>query len=426
MTRRHLLPTLAALGTAPALLTRSFGQETDAPTKATRDLPKIDRVTIHHGNLDPKDRNSWLIHVVAIEAGGETGWGEAATTYYKPSVGIPAVAEDLARRSLLGRNPLANVALWREMENVLDANYRGGAIAFGALSAIDAALWDLKGKLLGQPVPILLGGAVRETLRAYANGWCYNLTEPKQYADAARRVADDGFTAMKLDPFRHHPGGFNEHPAPGGNITRRWLDIGFERLAAIREAVGPHVDVILEAHAKFSPATGIEIGRRAAELGILFLEEPIDSYDPETMRRVADQQPTPLAAGERMVRFDDFRPYVDARAFAIAQPDIGVVGGITASKKMADYAATRGILYQSHNSALGLNTAAAVNLSATLPNFIIQEVFPYRPDDWYGQLRDPYEKRIKDGHIPVSDRPGLGVEVNTEWLRGRFKAVTVE
>lgn len=419
MNRRTLLPGLAAFAAAPVVPPHAFGEAT------RRDDPRISRITVQHGNLDPDDPNSWILNVVSVEADGEVGWGEAATTYDKSAVGTAAVAETLARRCLLGGNPLENAVLWRGMEALLDHNYRGGAVGFGALSAFDSALWDLKGKLLGQPVPVLLGGAVRDHLRAYANGWCYNLTAPEQYAEAARKVVAAGFTAMKLDPFRYDAGGFAEHPAPGGSTKARWMAIAFDRLAAIREAVGPEIDIILEAHAKFTPATAIEIGRRAAELGILFLEEPLDSYDPQTMRRVADQSPVPLAGGERMVRFDDFRPYIDAQSFAIAQPDIGVVGGLSGSKRMADYAATRGILYQSHNSALGLNTAASVNLSATLPNFIIHEIFPFRPEDWYGQLQNPYEKRIENGHIPVSDSPGLGVEVNEEWLAERLASITI-
>lgn len=384
------------------------------------DAPKIDSVTVYHGNQNPDDPDSWRLNIVCVEADGVRGWGEAATTYYKPAAGIPPMLQTLARRVLLGANPLKNVVLWREMVDLIDGSYHGGAAGFGAISAFDAALWDLKGKLLDQPVHVLLGGAMRRQLRTYANGWCYNLTEPRQYARAARKVVDDGFNAMKFDPFRYDEGGFQEHPMRGGSTTSRWIRLALDRVAAVREEVGPDVDIILEAHAKFSPHLGIEIGRQAAKYDLLFFEEPIESFDPEVMRRVADQQPIPLAAGEQIVRFDDLRPFVDKQAFALAQPDIGVVGGITASQRMAQYCATRGIGYQSHNSALGLNTAAAVQLSCTLPNFVIQEVFPYRPSDWYELLENAYELRIKEGYIPVSDESGLGVAVNENWLEERL------
>lgn len=390
------------------------------PRRFGSDVPTIDRVTIYHGNQNPNDPDSWLLNIVRVEAEGVSGWGEAATTYYKPSAGIPAMLRMLARRVLFNANPLENVALWRRMVGLVDGSYHGGAAGFGAISALDAALWDLKGKLLDQPIHVLLGGAVRRDLRTYANGWCYNLTEPRQYARAARKVVDDGFNALKFDPFRYDEGGFQEHPLPGGSTTRRWIRLALDRVAAVRDEVGPDVDIILEAHAKFSPHIGIEIGRQAAKYDLLFFEEPIESFDPDVMRRVADRQPIPLAGGEQIVRFDDLRRFVDRQAFSLAQPDIGVVGGITASRRMAEYCATRGIGYQSHNSALGLNTAAAVQLSSTLPNFVIQEVFPYRPADWYELLEKPYELRIKNGYIPVSDETGLGVSVNEDWLEERL------
>jgi galactonate dehydratase len=389
-------------------------------------MVRIDSVTIHRGHLQPDNPDSWVLNVVCVEAEGRRGWGEAATTYHRASEGIGAVLEVLARRVLVGSDAMANEQLWRQMVAMVDANYHGGAIGFGAVSALDNALWDLKGKLLNQPVHVLLGGAVRKHLRAYANGWCYDLTEPSQYAQAARKVKADGFTAMKFDPFRYDEGGFAEHPRPGGSTTRRWMNIAMDRIEAVRDAVGPDVDILLEAHAKFSPQVAIEIGRRAAQYDMLFYEEPIRSFDPAVMRRVADNQPIPLAAGERIVRFDELRPFVDAQAFALCQTDIGVVGGISASRRMAEYCATRGIGYQSHNCALELNTAAAVSLSAALPNFIIQEVFPYRPEDWRGQVADAFERRIEAGYIPVSDEPGLGVRVDEDWLSARLEKVVME
>ncbi len=388
-------------------------------------MSKIERVTLYHGLHDPENPRSWKLNLAKIEAGGECGWGEAGTTYLQAAVGAPAIMEAMARLVLLGADPMANVPLSRRLAGFVDGAYHGGGVGFGAVAALDAALWDLKGKLLGQPVHSLLGGAVRRQLRAYANGWCYNLTEPQQYADAAAHVVEQGYTAMKFDPFRYDDGGFSEHPEPGGNTTRRWMRIAMERMAAVREEIGPDVDILLEAHGKFSPQIAIEIGRRFAEFDILFYEEPTGSFRPETMRRIADQQPIPLAAGERIVRFEEMQGFVEAHAFNLAQPDIGVCGGITASRRMAEYCETRRIGYQSHNSALGLNTAAAVQLSATLPNFIIQETFPFRPEGWDKTLLDPYEKRITNGYIPIPDTPGLGVQADEEWLEANLNKTVV-
>ncbi len=394
----------------------------------TTSLPMIERINIYHGRFDrsqPRHGKGWYITVVEIEAGGVSGFGEAGVTYYPAASAVPLVAEKLAHAPLLGADPMRNIRLWAAMTGSVDGPYHGGAVGFGAVAACDVALWDLKGKLLGQPVYNLLGGACREHLRAYANGWCYDCVEPEAYAAAAKRVADAGYTAMKFDPWRYDDGGFKEHPSPGGNLSRRWMRIAEDRMAAVREAVGSDIDLILEAHGKFSPALAIEIGRRAAQFDFLYYEEPTQSYDPEVMRRIADQQPIPVATGERITRFDEFRPYCDKQAMAMAQPDVGVCGGITATKRMADYANHFRIGFQPHNSALGLNTAAAYQVCAALPNFIIQETFPFRPDDWYTILEDPYEKRIVDGYLPLPTTPGLGVTVNRDWLN-RFKKIVVE
>jgi len=385
--------------------------------------PRIERVTVHHGRLDrsqPRHGTGWYVTVVEIAAGGVSGFGEAGITYYPVASAAPLAVEMLAHRVLLGADPMRNRRLFDGMVGAVDGCYHGGALGFGAVAACDVALWDLKGKLLGQPVHALLDGACREQMRAYANGWCYNLTDPADYAAAAIKVVEDGYTAMKFDPWRYDDGLFKEHPGPGNSTKGKWMRIAEERMAAVREAIGPEVDLILEAHGKFSPQLAIEIGRRCAQYDFMFYEEPTGTCDPAVMRRIADQQPIPVATGERIVRFDEFRGYCDHQAMCLAQPDVGVCGGITAGARMAEYAAHRKIGFQPHNSALGLNTAAAYQLCAALPNFIIQETFPYRPDDWFALLEDPYEQRIVDGYLPIPQDPGLGVSVDRDWL-ARFE-----
>lgn len=375
-------------------------------------MTAIDRVTVYTGHLEPEKPWSWVLNFVKVEAGGLAGWGEAGTTYFRPAVGTAEVLRVLAHHCLLGADPMRNGALWRRMANMVDGAYHGGAIGFGAVAACDSALWDLKGKLLGQPVHALLGGQERTRLRAYANGWCYRKETPEAYAEAARGVITDGFTALKFDPFRYDAGGFSEHPAPGENLPRRWMEIAAERVAAVREAIGPAPDLLLEAHGKFSPPVAIEIGRRFAEFGVSFFEEPIVSDRPEVHRRVADSQPIPLAGGERLGRPGEFAPFLEAQAFALAQPDLGVCGGITAGRRMAEAAEGYGVAFQPHNSAMALNTAAAFQLAASVPNFIFQETFPYRPEAWYRFFEDPYEKRLRDGYLPIPEEPGLGLSVN--------------
>lgn len=393
-----------------------------------RSIPKIDRVSIHHGKLDPKlsrvDRG-WYLTIVEIEAGGQSGWGEAGITYYPIASAAPWAAERMTHDVLIGANPMDNVRLWEAMLDRANGPYQGGAVGFGALAALDVALWDLKGKLLGLPIYQLLGGACHSHLRAYANGWCYGAVSEDDYRRAVERPLKAGFTAMKFDPWRYHEGEFKEHPAPGKNSSRAWMRVAEKSMAAVRHTVGRQTDLILEAHGKFSPARAIDIGRRAAAYDFLYYEEPTRHVDPQVMRRVADQQPIPLAGGEHLVRMQEFRSFCDAQGFQLAQPDVGVCGGITPIARMAQYAAEFRIGFQPHNSALGLNTAAAFQVSAAQPNFVIQETFPFRDDDWMGLLHDPYERRIVDGYLPLSDAPGLGVEVNRPWLE-RLDRIQIE
>jgi galactonate dehydratase len=292
----------------------------------------------------------------------------------------------------------------------------GGPVVYGAISGIDIALWDIKGKALGVPVYELLGGRCWDKLRVYANGWYRGDATPEDYAEGAQRVVEDGYSAMKFDPFAVNAEGVWDYPTRDLDPIR--ADLAYKRVRAVREAVGPDVDILVEVHGNLGPTSAIQIGKRLEELRPFFYEEPVDAMNVECMRKVAENVNIPIAAGERLYTRYGFRPYIEGQILDILQPDIGLAGGITETKKIATFAETYNLHVQPHNYAGPISTAAGIHIDACIPNFIIQETFPYHDKSQYGLVREAYELQISDGFIDVPDKPGLGVELDDNVLEG--------
>lgn len=368
---------------------------------------RIERIEILDGRL----REGWNPAFVRITAAdGVQGTGELAPSY------SPAIQAGLAHLrthapKLLGRDPF--------QIRMITAELMGGAfgescLAVGhAASAVDIALHDLKARALGEPVVSLLGGRVRDSIRVYANGWCYNLETPEQYADAAEKVANDGYTAMKFDPFRYYQGGFDwAFQKPTAAPRARWMGIARDRVAAVREAIGPDVELILECHGKFDPPSAELVARQFAEFDLLWIEEPAASANAEVIKKVSDALPLAVGRGERLVGRQAFRPLLENKACSIIQPDLGMAGGLTEGKAVAESAEMHGILFAPHNAGGPVCTAASVQLDFAVPNFFIQEMFPYREEEYVGFTGQMVERRIKNGFLHYAEEaPGLGVEL---------------
>ena len=213
---------------------------------------------------------------------------------------VMSLVEAMTARYLVGKDPLDSGVL----HNVLymDQQARGGRIATTALSGIDIALWDLKGKILGQPVYRLLGGAHRTRIRVYANGWYTNPGTPAQNADEAKVVVDMGYTALKFDPF----GQDNYY-----TISLSEAQLAQDRVAAVRNEVGPEVDILVEAHAKFNAATAIQLGKRMEEYFPLFYEEPVSPENVHEMAEVRGRVDIPIATGERLYTIFPVQPVIE-------------------------------------------------------------------------------------------------------------------
>lgn len=282
---------------------------------------------------------------------------------------------------------------------------RAGEIAMSALATVEIACWDIIGKALGLPVYKLLGGAVRDRIKAYANGWYQVERTPEAFHAAARRVLDRGYRALKLDPFGD---GMFELDAEETATSLALVE-------AVRDAVGPDVELLIEMHGRFSPATAIRIAGLLTPLRPAWIEEPVPPENLKALAKVAAHTDIPIATGERMHTRYDYRELFELQAADIIQTDITHSGGLLEAKKLAGAAETHYLLMAPHNVGGPISTAANVHLAATTVNFKIQEHF--------NDFADPYLKdcapglpEVVDGYFPLPDTPGLGVELNHDEL----------
>jgi len=317
---------------------------------------KITEVEIFEVKVTTQD-TTWHPVIVRIHTNeGVSGVGEVALAYGVGSTAGVGMVRNLAEHFLLGADPFQIEYLWDRIYRKTWWGQGGGPVVYGGMSAIDEALWDIKGKALGVPVYELLGGRCWDKLRVYVNGWYDCCATPEEYAEAAQRVVADGYSALKFDPFSYTLEG--KWDSPRRALDRERADRAYERVKAVREAVGPEVDILI-----------------------------------------------------------GFRQYIEEQAVDILQPDAGLAGGITEVKKIAAYAETYNLHVQPHNCAGPVATAAAVQLDACMTNFIIQELFPYQDERILQLAKEPLESKVVDGYLEVPDAPGLGIELNDEVIR---------
>lgn len=368
--------------------------------------------------------SKWRPVVVRINTDeGICGFGEVGMAY---GVGASAgfgMAKDLAK-IIIGMDPMQNEAIWDKMQKKTFWGQGGGTVVSAGMSAIDIALWDIKGKALNVPVYQLLGGKCRDKVRTYASqlqfGWGAAkeksiLVEPKQYAEAALQAIADGYDAVKVDVNEMDGFGNIKKQNLCGVLPAQTLRLGYERLKAMREAVGPDVDIIVEAHALTDTAAAIKFGKMIEELDIFFYEEPVMPLNPKQMKKVADQVNIPIAAGERVYTRWGFRPFFEDGSLAVIQPDLGTCGGITEGKKICDMAHVYDMTAQIHVCGGPIMTAASLQLECAIPNFAIHELHRYA-------LLEANTKTCKYNYLPkngmyeIPDLPGIGQELTDETI----------
>ena len=250
----------------------------------------------------------WLIVRIQTDEGLE-GIGEASMLSSDPVV--VALLNEWAENYLIGKDPLSGQVHWTRLYQ--DNIGRGGRLFSTALSGVDIALWDLRGKILNVPVYQLLGGPYQQKLRVYANGWYTNPATPDQIAEEAKHVVSMGYTAMKFDPFGK---------IAYTTISPQEAQLAVDRVAAVREAIGPNVDILIEVHARFTVYTAVELAKRMEQYRPFWYEEPVSQENVSEMKQVRDRISIPVATGERLYLKFPFFDLVRNEAADILQPDI--------------------------------------------------------------------------------------------------------
>lgn len=382
---------------------------------------KITQVEIF--DIECSKRPRWHPVFIRIHTNeGICGVGEAGLAYDWGHSAAARLIEQIATAMLIGFDPFNTELLWSRMLRESFWGLGGGPIIYAAMSAIDTALWDIKGKALGLPVYQLLGGKTNDRLRTYASqlqfDWDEEVTAlitPTQYAHAAEKALKQGYTAVKVNPMFYDKDGKTQY-----NLTNLFrqpeLRLYRARVQAIRDAVGPDIDILIECHSLLSPTSAIQFADALDGLNCMLYEEPVNYLNPALHQQVANNIRIPTAAGERLYTRNGMRPYLESQSVSVLQPDIGLCGGFTETKKVCDYADLYGVAIQAHVCGGPIATAAALHLETAIPNFVIHEHHTYATKAWNRELCLP-DFQPEDGFMRAPDTPGLGIELNNSIVR---------
>jgi galactonate dehydratase len=283
-----------------------------------------------------------------------------------------------------------------------DSYWRTGAVLMSAMSAVEMAMWDITGKSLGVPVSHLLGGPVRDSIRMYANAWFAGAKAPEEFAAKAKEAVGKGMTALKWDPFGK----------AYLTLTNGEFGAMLDCVAAVREAVGPETDLLIEGHGRFNISTAIRVARALEPYRPMFFEEPVPPDSLDALCEVRDKSPIPIAAGERVYSHYAMREFLEKRCADFVQPDVSHSGGILAMKKMAAMVEDHYLCFAPHNPSGPVANAASLQLAGNLNNFFILEIM-LTDVSWRSELTDE-EVVFDKGSILIPQKPGLGLDINEE------------
>ena len=306
----------------------------------------------------------------------------------------------------IGQDPRRVTALAKRMLDSVSLD--GGHIHRTAIAAVEVACWDILGKSLGVPIHQLLGGRVRDSVLGYANGWYRTERTPEAFLKAARAVVDGGFHAFKVDPFG----------TAKGILDEAELDLAYDILRTLRENLGRDIRILIDVHARFTAAEAIRAARRLAPLNLYWWEEPTTRDRQEAVHAVAEASPIPVATGEMYDTVGQFFTLAERGGVNIFQPEPMSLGGIGNTLAVANLALAHGSYIAPHQSGGPVATAVCLQLSACVPNFLIQEHFDPFNEPWTRDLVTWHpEIDPANGHLSLPEAPGLGLELNTEVAR---------
>jgi galactonate dehydratase len=355
---------------------------------------------------------NWLFVRIDTDA-GISGWGEGSLQY--KDAALEAEILDFGK-FLEGKDPRRIDWIWSSLYRRV--TWAGGPVSMSAISAIDLALWDLKAKSLEIPVWELAGGMHRDRVRVYANGWFEELSEavpgvpaetvarqasPQLHAEAALRLRDAGWTALKFYPF-------------GGpqTITPQRIRHGIDLVKAVRDAVGPDMEIGIDVRARLDPWSAGRVAQQLEQFNIAWMEEPILYDNIEAMAEFARSVNVPVSTGEQLYNRWEFRPLLATNTVRMIQPDICHCGGFSETRKIANMAETYYVPVAPHNSNGPISTLASLHLDMSIPNAFMQEIFVSFIERYQEVLTNPID--ISDGHATVPSGSGWGADIDLDVL----------
>ena len=390
-------------------------------------ITSVDVFRLFHGKPSILDGTEFFPTVIRINTDeGISGFGELGLAYGNSQQAAFGMAADFAKL-IIGMDPLNNEEIWEKLFRKPFWGMGGGTVIFSGISAIDIALWDIKGKYFNAPVHKLLGGKTNGRLRAYASQLQFDwdvrtkgLVTPEEYAEATRKALKQGYDCIKVDPVGYDLEGNWMNWSNYGILKYDQLKVAVDRVAAMREAGGDAMDIIIELHSLTDTNTAVQLGRELEKFRIFYYEEPVHPLNSVSMKEVANRVNIPIASGERIYSRWGYRPFFEDRSINVIQPDLGNCGGITEGKKICDMGNTYDCAVQVHVCGGPVAEAAALQLEAVIPNFLIHETHIINTIKANTESCK-YSYQPKNGYYEIPDRPGIGQELTEKTMEEAYK-----
>ena len=343
---------------------------------------------------------------------GITGWGEITGTSRWANRAVCAIAAQVSDL-IQGDDPTRIEATWNKVFRAFTYMGTRGATS-NVVSAIDIALWDIRGKQLSLPIYEFLGGPVRDSIALYTHPGG-SRRGPEGVVEHCKAIVETGHTGLKTDPFPRQTEERNGYLS--GQMSAEGEERGANVIAAIREAVGPNIEILIDCHGRFDVATAIRLSKRLEPYNIGWFEEPVPVESYNALKQVREHTSVPICVGERLHTRYEFVPILENELADYIMPDVTWTGGISELKKISTLAEAYYVPVSPHDASGPINVLAGAHTMMTVPNFYKLETSRAKLNA-YDVLIDP-PLDVRDGHLHLSDRPGLGIEMNVDYLRSK-------
>jgi galactonate dehydratase len=345
---------------------------------------------------------------------GITGWGEITTTTLMANRAVAGIVSRL-NELLVGEDPAQIERIWNKIFRSFTYMGSRGATTH-VISGIDIALWDIRGKVLGLPIYQLLGGKVRDDILIYTHPNQRKFTSKAGIEEEIGAIVASGHTAIKFDPFPHLGGDRDNSGYLDGKMSKRGEKIASDLTAQIREAAGPEVELLIDAHGRFNVPTAIRMCHAMEDAGqVDWFEEPVPVESYHALRQVREKVNVPICVGERIHTRWEFIPVFENELADFVMPDVTWTGGISELKKISTMAEAYYVPVSPHDASGPINVLAGAHVMMTVPNFYRLETASFDLSGYNQFLKEPLDNSGGSLHVP--EAPGLGIEMNTEYMK---------